>query len=62
MWGQVYEPLFDGQWLHNPYFCRKLHQRPFSIILKANTYRFLTNKLIDQKSKNVIYGMETYVG
>jgi phosphatidylserine decarboxylase len=27
-----------------PIFCRKLHQRPFSIILKANTYGFLTNK------------------
>jgi hypothetical protein len=20
MWGQVYEPLFDGQWLHNAHF------------------------------------------
>jgi hypothetical protein len=38
MWGQVYKPLFDGQWLHNPNFCRKLHQQPFSIISKANTY------------------------
>jgi hypothetical protein len=24
MWGQVYEPLFDGQWLHNPHFCQKI--------------------------------------
>jgi hypothetical protein len=20
MWGLVYEPVFDGQWLHNPFF------------------------------------------
>jgi hypothetical protein len=44
MWGEVYEPLVDDQWPHNPYLCRKLHQRPFSIISKANTYGFLTNK------------------
>jgi hypothetical protein len=23
MWGEVYEPLVDDQWPHNPYFCRK---------------------------------------
>jgi hypothetical protein len=23
MWGEVYEPLFDDQWPHNPHFCRK---------------------------------------
>jgi hypothetical protein len=25
-----------------PHFCRKKHEQPFSIILKANTNRFLT--------------------
>jgi hypothetical protein len=23
MWGEVYEPLVDDQWPHNPHFCRK---------------------------------------
>jgi hypothetical protein len=44
MWIEVYEHLVHDYWPHNPYFCRKLHQRPFSIIPKTNTYRFLTNK------------------
>jgi hypothetical protein len=43
MWGEVYKPLVDN-WPHNCHFCRKLHERPFSIILKANTYGFLTKK------------------
>jgi hypothetical protein len=38
MWGQVCEPLVDNQRPHNPHFCPKLQERPFSIILKANTY------------------------
>jgi hypothetical protein len=24
MWGEVYEPLVDDQWPHNPHFCQKL--------------------------------------
>jgi hypothetical protein len=44
MWGDVYEPLVDDQWTHNPYFCWKLHEWPFSIIVKANTYGFLIKK------------------
>jgi hypothetical protein len=63
MWIEVYEPLVHDNWPHNSYFCRKLHQRPFSIIPKDNTYIFLTNKWSPQKkSENVIYGIETYVG
>jgi hypothetical protein len=46
MWGEVYKPLVDDQGPHNPHFCRKLHERPFSIIPKDNTYRFLTKKWI----------------
>ena len=38
------------------------HERPFSIILEANTYGILTKKCLHQKSKNVFYGKETYVG
>jgi hypothetical protein len=35
-----------GQWsmATQPHFCRKLHERTFSIIPKANTYWFLTKK------------------
>jgi hypothetical protein len=44
MWGEVYEPLVDDQGPHNPHFVENSHERPFSIILKANTYGFLTKK------------------
>jgi hypothetical protein len=44
MWGEVYEPLVDDQWQHNPHFAENSHERPFSIIPKANTYEFLTKK------------------
>jgi hypothetical protein len=44
MWGEVYEPLVDDQWPHNPHFAENSHERPFSIIPKANTYEFLTKK------------------
>jgi hypothetical protein len=45
MWGQVYEHLVNDQWPHNPHFCRKYYERPFSIIPKAKTYGFLTKNL-----------------
>jgi hypothetical protein len=44
MWGEVYEPLVDDQWPHNLYFVKNSHERPFSILPKANTYGFLTKK------------------
>jgi hypothetical protein len=44
LWGQVYEPLVNDQWPHNPHFCPKWQERAFSIIPKANTYGFLTKK------------------
>jgi hypothetical protein len=44
MWGEVYEPLVDDQWPHNPHFVENSHERSFSIILKGNTYEFLTKK------------------
>jgi hypothetical protein len=48
MWGEVYEALVDDKWPHNPHFFMKIamsglensHERPFSIILEANTYVF----------------------
>jgi hypothetical protein len=45
-----------------PIFVGNSHERPFSIIPKANTYRFLPRNGLHQKSKNVIYGKDTYVG
>jgi hypothetical protein len=33
----VYEHLVDDQWPHTPIFVENSHERPFSIILKANT-------------------------
>jgi hypothetical protein len=44
MWGEVYEPLVDDQWPHTTIFVENSHERPFSIIPKANTYGFLTKK------------------
>ena len=62
MWGQLYEPLVDNQWPHNPYFCPKWQERPFAIISKANTYGSRPRSGHHQKSKNVTHGKETYVG
>jgi len=62
MWGEVYEPLVEEQWPHNPHFVNNSHERPFSIILKANTYGFWSRNRLHQKSKNVTYSKETYVG
>jgi hypothetical protein len=45
-----------------PIFVENGHERPFSIIPKANTYGFLTKKWYPPEIKNVIYGKETYVG
>jgi hypothetical protein len=56
MWGEVYEPLVNDQWPHNPHFVENSHERPFSIIPKANTYEFLTKKLSPPEIQNVIYG------
>jgi hypothetical protein len=44
VWGEVYEPLVDVQWPHNPIFVEISQEQPFSITSKANTYRYLTKK------------------
>ena len=51
MWGEVYEPLVDDKWPHTPIFMKiamsdleNSHERPFSIVLEANTYGFFTKK------------------
>jgi hypothetical protein len=46
MWGEVYEPLVDDQWPHNPHFVENSHERPFSIILEANTYGFFYQEMV----------------
>jgi hypothetical protein len=59
--GEVYEPLVNDQWPHNPIFVENSHEQPFSMTPKANTYRFLTKNGLHHKFNNVIYGKETYV-
>jgi hypothetical protein len=44
MWGEVYKPLVDDQWHTTPIFIENSHEQPFSIIPKANSYKFLTKK------------------
>ena len=62
MSGEVYEPLVDDQWSHNPIFVENSQEQQFSMTLLANTYGILTRNGLHQKSKNVVYGKETYVG
>jgi hypothetical protein len=52
--------IINGQ--TTPIFDENSHERPFSIIPKANTYGFLTKKWSPPEIQNVIYGKETYVG
>jgi hypothetical protein len=49
MCGEVYEPLVDEQWPHNPHFVENSHERPFSIIPMVNTYGFLSKKWSPQE-------------
>jgi hypothetical protein len=44
MWGEVYKPLIDVNGHTTPIFVETSHERPFSIISKANTYGILTKK------------------
>jgi hypothetical protein len=36
MWGEVYEPLVNDQWQHNPFFVKNSHERSFSIFSDKN--------------------------
>jgi hypothetical protein len=36
MWGEVYEPLVDDQWPHNPHFCREWSQESAVKNLSSN--------------------------
>jgi hypothetical protein len=44
-----------------PIFFENSHERPFSIIPKADAYGFLPRNGLRQKSKNLTYGNETYM-
>jgi hypothetical protein len=62
MWGEVYEPLVDDQWPHNPHFCQNSHERQFSKIPKASTYGFLTKKLSPPEIQECDLWQGNYVG
>jgi hypothetical protein len=47
MWGEVYEPLVDDQWPHNPHFVENSHEQPFSI----TPTNFCPRNGLHQKSK-----------
>jgi uncharacterized membrane protein YagU involved in acid resistance len=42
--GRIEGASGNDQWTHNPHFVENSHERPFSIIPKANTYGFLSKK------------------
>jgi hypothetical protein len=44
MWGEVYEPLATINGHTTLVFVENSHERPFSMTLKPNTYKFLTKK------------------
>jgi hypothetical protein len=44
-----------------PLFCRKLNERPFSILRKANTYGFLTKKWSPPEIQDCDLWQGTYV-
>jgi hypothetical protein len=44
LWGEVYEPLVDDKWHITRIFVENSHERPFSIIAKADPCGFLSKK------------------
>jgi hypothetical protein len=62
MWGEVYEPLVDDQWPHNPHFVKNSHEQPFSKIPMANTYGFLTKKWSPPEIQECDLWQGNYVG
>jgi hypothetical protein len=50
MWGEVYEPLVDDKWPHNPHFDENSHERQFSIIPKAKTYGFFYQEMVSTRN------------
>ena len=62
MWGEVYEPMVDDQWPHNPHFLSKIAMNDhFQWHWRVTPTDFWPRNGLHHKSKNVIYGKETYV-
>jgi hypothetical protein len=60
---EVYEPLVEDQWPHNPHFLSKIAMNDhFQKYQRLTHSDFCPSNGLHQKSKNVIYGKETYVG
>jgi hypothetical protein len=62
LWGVVYEPLVDDQWPHNPYFSKIAMNDYFQYNRRLTPTDFWPRNGLHHKSKNVIFGKETYVG
>jgi hypothetical protein len=61
MWGEVYEPLVDAQWPHNPISVENSMNDHFQKYKRVTPTDLWPRNELHQKSKNVIYGKETYV-
>ena len=62
MLGQEYEPLVDDQCPHNPVFVKNSMNDHFQQYKRLTPTEFWPRNGLHQKSKNAIYGKETYVG
>jgi hypothetical protein len=63
MCSEVYEPLVEDQWPHNTHFLSKIVMNDhFQEYQRLTHSDFCPRNGLHQKSKNVIYGKETYLG
>jgi hypothetical protein len=62
MCGEVYEPLVDDQWPHNSHFFENNMKGHFQKYRRLTPTYFWPRNGLHQKTKNVIYIKETYVG
>jgi hypothetical protein len=63
MCSEVYVPLVKDQWPHNPRFLSKIAMNDHIQKYRRLTHSdFCPRNGLHQKSKNAIYGKETYVG
>jgi hypothetical protein len=62
MWGEVYQPLVNDQWPHNPISFETNMNYHFQKYRRLTPTDFSPRNGLHQKSKNVIYGKETNVG
>jgi hypothetical protein len=62
MWGEVYEPLIDDQCHITPIFVENSHEQTFQKYRRLTPTDFWPKNGLHQKTKNLIYVKETYVG